>query len=80
MSISRHLWRGPFLYFCSRYCSPAPHALLPFFESKVARLQYAGDERFNLAYFRHTGMLPKNASPKLKSAASLPLKHLSQLP
>jgi hypothetical protein len=48
-------WRGPFFYFCSRYCSPGPRALSPFFESKFARLQYAGDERFNLAYFRHTG-------------------------
>jgi hypothetical protein len=48
-------WRGPFFYFCSRYCSPGPHALSPSFEPKFARLQYAGDERFNLAYFRHTG-------------------------
>jgi hypothetical protein len=48
-------WRGPFFYFCSKYCSPGPHALSPSFESKFARLQYAGDERFNLAYFRHTG-------------------------
>jgi hypothetical protein len=48
-------WRGPFFYFCSKYCSPGPHALSPFFESRFARLQYAGDERFNLAYFRHTG-------------------------
>jgi len=48
-------WRGPFFYFCSQYCSPGPRALSPFFESKFARLQYAGDERFNLAYFRHTG-------------------------
>ena len=27
----------------------------PRYESKFARLRYAGDERFNLAYFRHTG-------------------------
>ena len=48
-------WRGPYFYFCSQYCSPGPRALSPFFESRFARLQYAGDERFNLAYFRHTG-------------------------
>jgi hypothetical protein len=48
-------WRGPFFYFCSRYCSPGPRALPPFFESWFARLQYAGNDRFNLAYFRHTG-------------------------
>jgi len=48
-------WRGPFFYFCSKYCSPGPRALSPFFESRFARLQYAGDDRFNLAYFRRTG-------------------------
>jgi hypothetical protein len=48
-------WRGAFFYFCSRYCSPGSRAPSPFFESRFARLQYAGDGRFNLAYFRHTG-------------------------
>ena len=48
-------WRGPFFYVCSRYCSPGPRAVSPFFESGFARLQYAGDDGFNLAYFRHTG-------------------------
>jgi hypothetical protein len=47
-------WRGPFFYFCSTYCSPGPNALSPSFESKFARLQYAGKGRFHLAYFRHT--------------------------
>src|SRR5260370_40263228 len=48
-------WRGPFFYFCSTYCSPGPKALSLSFESRFARLQYAGGQRFNLAYFRHTG-------------------------
>ena len=48
-------WRGPFFYFCSKYRSPGPNALSDSFESKFARLQYAGSGRFNLAYFRHTG-------------------------
>jgi len=48
-------WRGPFFYFCSTYCSPGPNALSASFEAKFARLQYAGEGRFNLAYFRHTG-------------------------
>jgi hypothetical protein len=48
-------WRGPFFYFCAKYRCPGPQALSPFFESNFARLQYAGDGRFNLAYFRHTG-------------------------
>jgi hypothetical protein len=38
-----------------RLRSPGPRALSPFFESRFARLQYAGDDRFHLAYFRHTG-------------------------
>ncbi len=48
-------WRGPFFYFCTKYCSPGRKALSASFESKFARLQYAGSGRFNLAYFRHTG-------------------------
>ncbi len=48
-------WHGPFFYFCSRYRSPGPRALSSCFESRFARLQYAGEDRFNLAYFRHTG-------------------------
>ena len=48
-------WHGPFFYFCSTYCSLGPKALSPSFESRFARLQYAGYRRFNLAYFRHTG-------------------------
>ncbi len=47
-------WRGPFFYFCSKYCSPGPNALSASFESSFARLQYVGSGRFNLAYFRHT--------------------------
>jgi len=47
-------WHGPFFYFCSTYRSPGPRARSPSFESNFARLQYAGTDRFNLAYFRHT--------------------------
>ena len=48
-------WRGPFFYFCSKYCSTGPRALSPFFDSSFARLQYTAEDQFNLAYFRHTG-------------------------
>lgn len=48
-------WHRSFFYFCSQYCSPGPRALSPFFESRFARLEYVGGERFNLAYMRHTG-------------------------
>jgi len=48
-------WHGSSFYFCAKYACPGPHALTPFFESRFARLQYAGNERFNLSYMRHTG-------------------------
>ncbi len=35
--------------------SPGPNAMSEFFESRFARLEYAGDEKFNMAYMRHTG-------------------------
>ena len=47
-------WRNCF-YFCAQYACPGPNALAPSFETKFARLEYASDERFNLAYMRHTG-------------------------
>ena len=48
-------WHRSFFYFVGHYASPGPNALSPTFESKFARMEYAGDGRFNLAYFRHTG-------------------------
>ncbi len=48
-------WHLSFLYFVGHYASPGPNALAPTFELKFARMEYAGDGRFNLAYFRHTG-------------------------
>src|SRR5260370_20957645 len=47
-------WRGIYFYLILKYCCPGPDALMPFFEMGLARLQYAGQQRFNLAYFRHT--------------------------
>ena len=48
-------WHGRYFYFCSRYASPGPTAIQPFFEDRFARMEYAGSERFNLAFMRHTG-------------------------
>ena len=48
-------WYRHYYYFCSRYNSPGPYAIAPFFEAKFARMEYAGGERFHLAYMRHTG-------------------------
>lgn len=55
--------RGPFFYFCSKYCFPGPHELSASFESKFAKLQYVGSGRFNLAYLRHTGEWWEVAQP-----------------
>jgi hypothetical protein len=48
-------WYRGYFYFCSLYNSPGPNALSPSFEAKFARLEYVGNDRFNLAYMRHTG-------------------------
>ncbi len=48
-------WRGRYFYFMSKYASPAPNRISPFFEVGFARLEFMGDNKFDLAYFRHTG-------------------------
>lgn len=48
-------WYQSYFYFCATYASPSPHALSPTFELRFARMAYIGNERFNLAYMRHTG-------------------------
>jgi hypothetical protein len=48
-------WYRSYLYFCATYACPGPNALSPTFEHRFARLEYAGDERFHLAFMRHTG-------------------------
>lgn len=47
-------WHGRHLIFCSTYACPGPHALSPTFESRFARMEYLGPDRFNLSYMRHT--------------------------
>lgn len=39
----------------ARYASPGPNRIAPFFEIGFARMEFVGDDRFDLAYFRHTG-------------------------
>lgn len=48
-------WHHSYFYFCAKYCAPGPHAISPDFETKFARLEYAGEGRFNLSFMRHTG-------------------------
>jgi hypothetical protein len=47
-------WYRSYFYFVSTYACPGPNALAPTFESKFARLEYVGPDRFNLSYMRHT--------------------------
>ena len=48
-------WLGSKCYFVSIYACPGPNALSPSFETKFARMEYAGNGRFSLAFMRHTG-------------------------
>lgn len=47
-------WYRNYFYFCSKYACPGPNAIAPSFEDNFARLEYTGDDRFNLAYKRYT--------------------------
>jgi len=48
-------WYGDSFYFCARYNCPGPYALSPFFDTKFAKMEYIGRDRFNLSYMRYTG-------------------------
>ncbi len=47
-------WYHSFFYFCATYRCPSPNCISEFFEIKFARLEYAGGDRFHLAYMRYT--------------------------
>ena len=48
-------WIGSSFYMISIYNCPAENAIAPSFESKFARLEYAGNNRYHLSFMRHTG-------------------------
>lgn len=48
-------WVGNRFYFCSKYNCPSPRAILPSFESRFARLEHIGNNKFQLFFMRHTG-------------------------
>ncbi len=48
-------WHRNYFYFGATYASPGPTAISPTFETKFARLEFAGGGRFNLSYMRHNG-------------------------
>jgi hypothetical protein len=48
-------WYHSYLYFAATYCVPGPNALVPSFEAKFARMEFAGGMLFHLAFMRHNG-------------------------
>lgn len=48
-------WNRNCFYICGTYNCPSPRAIVPSFETKYARFEYVGGDRFNVAYMRHTG-------------------------
>ncbi|MGJ3253521.1 MAG: hypothetical protein ACFE0J_20665 [Elainellaceae cyanobacterium] len=48
-------WYRSYFYICGTYHCPGPNAIAPSFETKYARFEYIGGDRFNVAYMRHTG-------------------------
>ena len=48
-------WERGRFYFSAAYTCPDPDAPQPCFETRFARLTYSGNNRFNLAFMRHTG-------------------------
>lgn len=48
-------WYHSYFYFCAHYIVAGPHAMMPSFEHKFARLTYLGGARFSLAAARYTG-------------------------
>jgi hypothetical protein len=48
-------WYRHYFYVCAKYCVPGPNALVPFFEVKLARLEYIEPNCFNLSFMRYTG-------------------------
>ena len=49
-------WHGKYFYIMQLYkCPPNKGYSVENFEAGIARLEFMGDNGFNLAYFRHTG-------------------------
>ena len=48
-------WHQSYFYFGATYACPGPNAISPSFETKFARLEFVGGNKFALSYMRHTG-------------------------
>ncbi len=46
-------WRGNYFYIMQKY-KVGENGYKDFFDAGIARLEYYGENRFNLSYFRHT--------------------------
>ena len=47
-------WYRNYFYLCSTYNCPHPNAIAPSFDIKWARMEYVGNDKFNISYMRHT--------------------------
>ncbi len=47
-------WYRNYFYFCATYNCPSANSVYPSFETKFARMEYIDENKFNLAYMRHT--------------------------
>jgi hypothetical protein len=47
-------WRGNYFYIMRKF-KTGENSTTDFFDYGLARLEYYGEDRFNLSYFRHTG-------------------------
>jgi len=52
-SIYTKWWRNYFYFGCKYHC-PGPGAISEELKSRFTRMEYVGDNRFNLAYMRYT--------------------------
>jgi len=48
-------WLGSKLFFIATYACPGPTAISPTFESKFAKMEFVGNQKFNLSFMRHNG-------------------------
>jgi len=48
-------WYRHYFYLCTTYRVTGPNAMVPSFEWKFARLEYAGNRCFHLSFMRYTG-------------------------
>ncbi len=47
-------WRGNYFYIMQKY-KVGENGIKDFFDAGIARLEFYGEGKFNLSYFRHTG-------------------------